>query len=101
MSNKKLIPIGDNVIVIPVEEELTTASGIIIPDSVSKEKPRKGKVMAVGSGKLLDNGNTQPIPVKEGDIIVFTQYAPTEIKVNNQEYYIVGGHSILAIEADA
>lgn len=95
---KKLIPLGDNVIVQPIEDELTTASGIIIPDTVSKEKPRKGKVLSVGPGKTDDNGKLIPIGVETGDVVIFTQYAPTEIKLNGEELYIVASHSLLAIE---
>lgn len=94
MSDCKLIPVGDNVIVEPTEE--TTVSGIIIPDTVSKDKPRKGKVVAVGEGKRDEKGNLQAIPVQVGDVIVFTQYAPTEIKISGTEYFILGSHSILA-----
>ena len=94
MSDCKLIPIGDNIIVEPVEE--TTVSGIIIPDTVTKDKPRKGKVVAVGEGKRDDNGKLIPMPVVIGDVIVFTQYAPTEIKIERTEYFILGAHSVLA-----
>ena len=94
----KLVPLQDNVIVEPIEDETTTASGIIIPDTISKEKPRKGKVLSVGPGKTDDSGKLIPVGVNEGDIVVFTQYAPTEIKIGGQEYYIVGSHSLLAIE---
>ena len=95
MSKSSLVPIGDNVIVEPLEET-TTSAGIIIPDTVSKEKPRKGKVVAVGEGKRDDNGVVHPIAVEIGDTVVFTQYAPTEIKIDGQEYYILGSHSLLA-----
>lgn len=96
MSN--LIPLGDNVIVEPIAEESTTASGIVIPDTVSKEKPMKGKVVGVGPGKLDNNGKLVPIGVKEGDVVVFTKYAPTEIKVEGKELYIISGDSLLAIQ---
>ena len=91
----QLNPLQDNVIVKPLESESTTASGIVIPDTISKEKPRRGTVLAVGpgkDGKALEG-------VKVGDVVVFTQYAPTEIKVNNEELYILGFDSLLAVEA--
>ncbi len=94
----KLVPLDDNVIVHPIEEETTTASGIVIPDTASKEKPMRGKVLAVGPGKLNDDGSRAPIGVKEGDVVVFTKYAPTEIKVDGEELYIVSSNSLLAIE---
>jgi len=90
-----LSPLQDNVIVKPLESESTTASGIVIPDTVSKEKPRRGEVLAIGpgkDGKALES-------VKVGDTVVFTQYAPTEIKVDGQELYILGFDSLLAVEA--
>lgn len=87
-----LVPLQDNVIVHPIEEETTTASGIVIPDTVSKEKPMKGKVIAVGPGK-----DGQPMDVKEGDVVIFTKYAPTEIKIDGQELYVLGIDSCLAI----
>ncbi len=93
----KLIPIGDNVIVRPLEGETTTASGIVIPDTVSKEKPMKGEIIACGPGRMKD-GQMYECPVKEGDTIVFTKYAPTEIKVEGEELYILGFDSILAVE---
>ncbi len=95
---KNLNPLHDNVIIKPIQEEQTTASGIVIPDTASKEKPMRGKVLAVGPGKLDENGKRHPIDVKVGDVVVFTKYAPTEIKVNNEELYIMGSDSLLAIE---
>ena len=94
---KELVPLNDNVIVKPIEAESTTASGIIIPDTASKEKPRRGEVLAVGPGKIVD-GKRQEIGVKKGDIVIFSQYAPTEIKIDGVEYYVIGSDSLLAIE---
>ncbi len=96
----KLVPLGDNVIIKPIEEASTTASGIVLPDTASKEKPMRGKVLSVGSGKTNDNGSVTPIGVKEGDIVVFTKYAPTEIKIDGEELYILGSSSLLAIEKE-
>ncbi len=96
MSN--LTPLLDNVIVKPLEGETTTASGIVIPDTVSKEKPMRGEIIAVGPGKVKD-GQKIECPVKVGDVVIFTKYAPTEIKVDNQELYILGFDSLLAVES--
>ncbi len=94
---KELKPLNDNVIVKPIEAESQTASGIIIPDTASKEKPRRGEVLAVGPGKIVD-GKRQEIGVKKGDVVIFSQYAPTEIKIDGVEYYVIGSDSLLAIE---
>lgn len=99
MSKKTLIPLDDNVLVKPVEEETTTASGIVIPDTVSKEKPQRGEVISVGPGKLTDDGKRTAPDVKPGDIVYFTKYAPTEIKVDGEEFLIVESRSLLAKEA--
>lgn len=95
---KKLIPLHDNVIVKPIEEEHKTASGIVIPDTASKEKPMKGKVLAVGPGKFDEHGKRMPVDVKEGDVVIFTKYSPTEIKIDGEELYVLGADSLLAIE---
>lgn len=93
----KLVPLSDNVIVKPLEAETTTASGIVIPDTASKEKPRKGEVIAVGPGQMVD-GKRSTMDVSEGDIVIFREYAPTEIKIDGQELYVLGIDSLLAIE---
>ena len=90
-----LVPLQDNVIVKPIQDDTTTASGIIIPDTVSKEKPMKGKVIGVGPGK---EGKT--MDVNEGDVVIFTKYAPTEIKIDGQELYVLNIDSCLAIVKD-
>ena len=96
---KKLIPLHDNVIVEPIQQETTTASGIVIPDTASKEKPMRGTVLSVGPGSLDENGKLIPVGVKEGDVVIFTKYAPTEIKIDGKELYILDGKSILALES--
>ncbi|MCF7847183.1 MAG: co-chaperone GroES [Candidatus Gracilibacteria bacterium] len=98
MANKELVPLADNVIVRPIEAETTTASGIVIPDTASKEKPRKGEVLAVGPGRLSDSGKREPVGVKKGDVVIFREYAPTEIKIDGKELYVLGADSLLAIE---
>ena len=92
----KVKPLHDRVIVKRVEEEEKTKGGIIIPDT-AKEKPVEGKVLAVGSGKLLENGKRQPLEVKEGDRILFGKYAGTEIKIEGEENLIMREDDIIAI----
>jgi len=89
-----LQPLGENVLVEPIEEETTTASGIVIPDTATKEKPMRGKILAIGPGT-----KENPVPdVKQGDIVVFTKYAPTEIKISGNDLYILDFKSLLAVE---
>ena len=92
-------PLGDRVVVRPLtEEEMGTKSpaGIIIPDTVDKEKPEQGKVVAVGPGRYED-GKRVPVDVKEGDRVFFSKYGYDEVKVGGKEYYIVGEQSLLAV----
>ncbi len=93
----KLKPLGDHVIVKPMIEDQVTKSGIVLPDTVDKEKPEKGEVVAVGSGKLLDNGQTARMSVKAGDKVMFKKYSPDEIKVDGVEYLIISEGDILGI----
>jgi chaperonin GroES len=90
-------PLRDRIIVERVEEETTTAGGIIIPDTVSKEKPQEGKVIAVGKGKRTEEGKTIPMDVKEGDLVLFGKYAGSEIKVDGKEYLIMREDDILGV----
>jgi chaperonin GroES len=90
----KLIPLEDHILVEAIEEENKTKSGIILPDS--KEKPSKGKVVAVGNGKILDNGTRAPIDVKVGDTVYFTKYSPDELDVDGTKYLVIKQSSILA-----
>ena len=93
----KLQPLGDRVIVKPVtKEEKTSTFGIIIPESVDKERPAKGIVVAVGPGKIED-GKVLPMNVKVGQTILFSKYGYDEVKMDGQEYYILSESSILAI----
>ena len=92
----KIKPLHDRVIVKRIEEEETTKGGIIIPDS-AKEKPAEGKIIAVGDGKLLDDGKRQPLDVKKGDIVLFGKYAGTEIKIDGEEHLIMREDDIIAI----
>ncbi len=89
-------PLADRVVVEPIEEEVTTKGGIVLPDT-AKEKPQRGKVIAVGSGKLLENGERVPLEVKEGDIVVFAKYGGTEIEIDGEEYIILSERDLLAV----
>ncbi|MCG0238610.1 MAG: co-chaperone GroES [Firmicutes bacterium] len=89
-------PLGDRVLVKPMEREERTKSGIVLPDT-AKEKPQQGKVLAVGKGRLLENGQTVPLDVKEGDTVIFSKYAGTEIKIDGEEYLILSERDILAV----
>lgn len=78
-------------------EEEITKSGIVLPDTVDKERPEKGEVVAVGEGKLLENGQRAPMSVKIGDKVMFKKYSPDEIKIDKEEYLIISESDILAI----
>ena len=87
----------DRIIVERVEEETTTAGGIIIPDTVSKEKPQEGKIIAAGKGKVTPEGKVLPLDVKEGDRVLFGKYAGSEIKIDGVEYLIMREDDILGV----
>ena len=89
-------PLGERVVIEVAESDVTTASGIVLPDT-AKEKPQKGKVVAVGTGKLLDTGERAAMEVKVGDGVVFSKYSGSEIKVDDKDYLIVRESDILAI----
>ncbi|GAB5603883.1 MULTISPECIES: co-chaperone GroES [Thermus] len=89
-------PLGDRVVVKRIEEEPKTKGGIVLPDT-AKEKPQKGKVIAVGSGRILENGQKVPLEVKEGDIVVFAKYGGTEIEIDGEEYVILSERDLLAV----
>jgi chaperonin GroES len=92
----KIKPLHDRVIVKRIDEEKTTKGGIIIPDS-AKEKPSEGKIIAVGNGKVLEDGSRQPLDVKKGDKVLFGKYAGTEIKIDGEEHLIMREDDIIAI----
>lgn len=92
----KLRPLGDKILVKRVEAESKTKSGIVLPDT-AKEKPKRGKVLAVGTGKRLDNGELAALSVKKGDEVIFTSYAGTEIKLDGDEVLIMSEDDVLAI----
>ena len=91
-----LKPLDDRIVVKPNEAEQPTASGLVIPDT-AKEKPQKGKVIAVGTGRVLENGQRVPLEVKEGDIVVFAKYGGTEIEIDGEEYVILSERDLLAV----
>ena len=93
-------PLGDRVLVEPLsdeEREKTTKLGIVIPDTVEKEKSERGRIIAIGPGKMTDEGKLIPLSVKKGQIVIFSKYGPDEIKVGDKEYYIIKEENILAI----
>ena len=92
----KIRPLQDRLIVKRVEEDEKTKGGIIIPDS-AKEKPMEGKIVAVGTGKVLEDGKKLPLDVKEGDRVLFGKYAGTEIKIEDEEHLIMREDDILGI----
>jgi len=91
----KIRPLDDRIVVQPLEAEEKTAGGIVLPDT-AKEKPQKGKVIAVGKGKLLDDGKRAPLSVKKGDMILYAKYGGTEIKVEGKELLIMRESDVLA-----
>ncbi|MCK6569786.1 co-chaperone GroES [Myxococcota bacterium] len=92
----KIRPLYDRIIVKRIEAETTTKSGLIIPDT-AKEKPIEGEVVAVGNGKVLDDGNVRALEVKAGDRILFGKYSGTEIKIDGQEHLILREDEVLAV----
>lgn len=89
-------PLQDRVIIKRTEEERTTAGGIVIPDSAT-EKPIKGEVIAVGSGKILDNGERRALDLKVGDKVLYGKYSGTEVKVDGEEYLVMREEDIMAV----
>lgn len=93
----KLQPLADRVVVQPIEREEVTKGGIVLPDTI-KERPQEGKVVAVGPGRLSDDGKRVTMDVKVDDIVVYTKYGGTEIKLDNEELMILRESDILAIK---
>ena len=89
-------PLGERVVIEVAESDVKTASGIVLPDT-AKEKPHKGTVVAVGAGKLLDNGERAAMEVKVGDGVIFSKYSGSEVKVEGKDYLIVRESDILAV----
>jgi chaperonin GroES len=93
----RIRPLADRVVIKAQEREEKTRGGIFLPDTASKEKPQEGTVMAVGDGKLDDNGKRTPVAVKTGDRVLFAKYAGTEIRIEDEEYLILAEKDILAV----
>ena len=89
-------PLEDRIVVRTLEAETTTASGLVIPDS-AKEKPQEGEVLAIGPGRIDDNGNRVPLDVAVGDTVIYSKYGGTEVKYSGEEYLILSARDILAI----
>ena len=89
-------PLEDRIVVQTLEAEQTTASGLVIPDT-AKEKPQEGSVVAIGPGRIDDNGNRVPIDVAIGDKVIYSKYGGTEVKYSGQEYLILSARDILAV----
>jgi chaperonin GroES len=96
MAKPKISPLFDQVLIKPIEEEEKTPGGIVLPDT-AKEKPQKGKVMAIGPGALSEDGKVLPIKVKVGQTVVYKKWGGNEIKVNGEEWLLVEQKDILAI----
>ncbi len=94
--NTTLRPLGDRVVVRPIEQEEVTASGIVLPDT-AKEKPQRGEIIAVGPGRMADDGSRLPMDVKDGEQVLFAKYAGTEVKVGDEEYLVISEKDILAV----
>lgn len=95
----KIRPVGDRVVVKPAAKEEVTRSGIVIPDT-AKEKPQEGTVIAVGRGRLLENGDRAAIELREGDRVLFAKYGGTEFKLEGEEYLVLKENDILAVVQD-
>ena len=92
----KLKPLGDRIVVKVLSQEEKTKGGIVLPDTV-KEKPQEGEVKAVGTGRVLDNGQKLPLDVSVGDRVLFSKYGGTEVKVDGDEFLILSERDVLAI----
>ena len=92
----KVQPLGERILVKRIEAEEKTAGGIVVPDT-AKEKPKEGKVVSLGTGKVNDKGEKQPFAVKEGDKILFESYAGTEVKIDSEEYLVMKEDDVLGI----
>lgn len=91
-------PLGDRILIEPMSDEGTKSKGgIYLPETAEKERPMKGKIVAVGKGKITDSGAVRALSVKKGDIVLFTKYGPTELKVEGKEYLIAREEDILAV----
>lgn len=100
MNKINIQPLGDKILIEPIsdkEDSGKTKSGIYIPDTAAKERPEKGKVIALGPGRITDDGKLIPTNLKKGQTVLFSKYGPTEIKVDDKEYLIIKEDDVLAI----
>jgi len=97
MAKLKVKPIGGNILVKPVSQETVSLSGIVLPDTANKEKPQKGEVIALGSGKKTADGKVLEFNVKVGDIVVFKKYSPDEVEIDGEDYLIMDEEAILCV----
>jgi chaperonin GroES len=97
IKNMNLKPLSNHVVIEPEKEETVTKSGIVLPESAEKERPMKGKIIAVGPGKLNDKGERIPMSVKVGDVVIFKKYGPDEIEIEDKKYLVGDEDDILAI----
>ncbi|MFH0776618.1 MAG: co-chaperone GroES [Patescibacteria group bacterium] len=93
----KIQPVNDYILIEPEKAEEKTAGGIFIPDTADKEKPQKAKVVAVGPGKIGDDNERVPLSVKAGDVILYSKYGPTEVKLGKDEYFFIQESDVIAI----
>ena len=97
MAKLKLKPLGSRLIVKPIEEDEVTKTGIILPDTADKEKPIRGKVIAIGPGKILENGQREAIDLKVGDKVLFEKYGSDEYKIGEEEFLVVEYDKVVAV----
>lgn len=90
-------PLADYLIVRPLTEDTVTASGIVLPDTIDKEKTEKGEVVFAGPGRILDSGSVSPMSVKVGDKVMFKKYAPDEIKIEGEEYLVIRESDVMLV----
>jgi chaperonin GroES len=93
----KIEPLHDKVVIRPLKEEEVTAFGIVLPDTVDREKPMQGEVVAVGPGKIKKDGSRTPMSVTVGETVLFTKYAPDEVEIEDEEYLVIEEEKILGI----
>lgn len=93
----KLKPLADRVVVKPLHEDETTKSGIVIPDTIEKERPEKGEILEVGPGKILENGDRRPVSVNVGDIVLFKKYSPDEFKLDGEDILLLEESDLIGV----
>lgn len=93
----KLKPTSNHLVLKPLDAEKTTASGIIIPDTISKDKPEQGEVLATGPGKMLENGTRQAMEISTGQKVLFKKYSPDEFEIDGEKYLVISEDEVIAI----